>query len=146
MFCSIHRKASYSVTLNDTMFKCPAFGKGVCPYTILVTKRKSVAGDCPALKDGCPFKNCESVGEFVKKLTHMRDQMKDSAKGKEATATFFKELRAVTTTIRRRSWVNVLSKLMSALSAMMLMETLSVTLSNMADQERWINMALTKAS
>ncbi|XP_020606597.1 uncharacterized protein LOC110045335 [Orbicella faveolata] len=90
--------APYSVTLNDTMFKCPAFGKGVCPYAILVTKCKGLAGNCPAFKEGCPFKNCKSVGEFVEKLTQMRDQMKDSTKGKEAAATFFKELLAVTTT------------------------------------------------
>ena len=98
MFCSIHRKAPNSVTLNDTMFKCPAFGKGVCPYAILVTKCKGLAGNCPAFKEGCPFKNCKSVGEFVEKLTQMRDQMKDSTKGKDAAATFFKELHAVTTT------------------------------------------------
>ena len=79
------------------MFTCPAFGKDVCPYAILVTKCKGLAGNCPAFKEGCPFKNCKSVGEFVEKLTQMRDQLKDSTKGKEAAAKFFKELLAVTT-------------------------------------------------
>ena len=102
IFCSIHLKAPYSVTLKDTMFKCPAFGKDVCPYAILVTKCKGLAGDCPAFKKDCPFKNCKSVGEFVEKLTQMRDQMKDSTKGKEAAAAFFKELQAVNTTAQQK--------------------------------------------
>lgn len=83
------------VTLEDAMFKCPAFGKGVCPYDVLVTKCKGLATNCPAFKGGCPFKNCKSVGEFVEKMTQMRDQMQGSAKGKDALAKFMKELSLV---------------------------------------------------
>ena len=78
-------------TLNDAMFKCPAFGKGVCPYADLVTKCKGLAGKCPAFKGGCPFKNCKSVGEFVEKMT----QMRDTCSGKAAYTKFFKEVHAV---------------------------------------------------
>ena len=102
LFCSFPSEAPYNVTLNDTMSTCPAFGKGICPYAILVTKCKGLAGDCPAFKEGCPFKNCKSVGEFVEKLTQMRDQMKDSTKGKRAAATFFSELHAVNTTAQQK--------------------------------------------
>ena len=59
---------------------------------------KGLAGHCAAYKDGCPFKNCKSVGEFVEKLTQMRDQMKNSTKGKKAAATLFSELLIVTKT------------------------------------------------
>ena len=62
-------KAPIGITLKDAMFKCPAFGKDKCPYAILITKCKGLAGNCPAFKEGCPFKICESVGEFVEKLT-----------------------------------------------------------------------------
>lgn len=79
------------VTLNDAMFKCPAFGKGVCPYAGLVTKCKGLAGKCPAFKGGCPFKNCKSVGEFVEKMT----QMRDTCSGKAAYTKFFQEVIAV---------------------------------------------------
>lgn len=83
------------VTLNDVMFKCPAFGKEVCPYAILVKECKGLAGNCPAFKGGCPFKNCKTVGEFVEKMTQMRDGIQDSAKGKTALAKFMQELQAV---------------------------------------------------
>ena len=72
------------VTLNDVMFKCPAFGKGVCPYASL--KDKHLATNCPAFKGGCPFKNCKSVGEFVEKMT----QMRDTSAGKANIDEFFK--------------------------------------------------------
>lgn len=77
------------ITLNDVMFKCPAFGKTMCPYAILVTKCKGLAGNCPAFKEGCPFKICASVGQFVEKLTQMRDTCLE---GKAAHTQFFKEL------------------------------------------------------
>ena len=80
------------VTLNDAILKCSAFDKGKCPYAVLVTKCKGLAGNCPAFKEGCPFKNCKSVGEFVEKLT----QMRDVSKGKEAYEKFFRELLAIT--------------------------------------------------
>ena len=38
----------------------------------------------------------------MEKLTQMRDQMKDSTKGKEAAAKFFKELLAVTTAAQEK--------------------------------------------
>lgn len=79
------------VTLNHVMSKCPAFGKDLCPYAILVTKCKGLAGNCPAFKGGCPFKICKSVGEFVEKLT----QMRDTCKGKAAYTKFFQELLAI---------------------------------------------------
>lgn len=86
------------ITLNDVMFKCPAFGKGVCPYVILVEKCKGLAGNCPAFKGGCPFKNCKSVGEFVEKMT----QMRDACKGKAAYEKFFKELHTVSQTAEKK--------------------------------------------
>ena len=81
------------VTLDDVMFKCPAFGKGLCPYAVLVTECKGLAKNCPAFKGGCPFKNCKSVGEFVEKMT----QMRDACTGKKAYKTFFEKLLDVTT-------------------------------------------------
>ncbi|KAL9986174.1 hypothetical protein ACROYT_G000269 [Oculina patagonica] len=80
------------VTLNDVMHKCPAFGKGVCPYAGLVTECKGLAAKCPAFKGGCPFKNCKTVGEFVEKMT----QMRDTCKGKKAYEHFFQKLLKVT--------------------------------------------------
>ncbi|KAJ7385344.1 hypothetical protein OS493_016421 [Desmophyllum pertusum] len=86
-------------TLNDAMFKCPAFGKGypgsvsfddlkkdcpvfgdkVCPFAKLPEEKKGTASKCPAFKNGCPFKECESVGEFEAKLGKMRDECKGDA-------------------------------------------------------------------
>ena len=56
-----------------------------------------MAAKCPAFKSGCPFKGCETVGEFEDKLGEMRNQCKGvdayleflrvtvlTAKGKEA--------------------------------------------------------------
>ena len=79
------------VSLNDAMNACPAFGKGVCPYAILVTECKGLAGNCPAFKGGCPFKNCKTVGEFVEKMT----QMRDTCKGKAAYSKFFQRLHEI---------------------------------------------------
>jgi len=78
-----------SVTLKEVMLMCPAFGKAICPYTILVRECKGLAGKCPPFKEDCPFKICLSVGDFVEKLTQMRDTC---IRGKAAHATFFKEL------------------------------------------------------
>ena len=81
------------VTLKDVMFNCPAFGKAMCPYAILLTKCKGLAGKCPAFKElqGCPFKICTSVGQFVEKLT----QMRDTCKGKAAYTDFYQKLLAI---------------------------------------------------
>ncbi len=76
------------VTLSDVMMKCPAFDKCVCPYAGLITECKGLAAKCPAFKGGCPFKNCKSVGEFVEKMT----QMRDTCKGKKAYGQFFEKL------------------------------------------------------
>ena len=76
------------ITLDDVMFKCPAFGKDRCPYTGLVAQNKYVASNCPAFKDGCPFKNSKTVGEFVEKMT----QMRDTCKGKDAYKSFIKQV------------------------------------------------------
>ena len=83
------------VTLNDVMFNCPAFGKDMCPYAVLVTECKGLAGKCPAFKGGCPFKICTSVGQFVEKLTQMRDT---GCKGKAAYTEFFQKLLAINET------------------------------------------------
>lgn len=79
------------VTLNDVMFKCPAFGKRKCPYADLVQKDKGLARNCPAFMGGCPFKNCKCVGEFVEKMT----QMRDTCKGKDAYSKFFRDVLAI---------------------------------------------------
>ena len=84
----------FGVTLSDAMFKCPAFGKAVCPYAPLIEKDKGITGNCPAFKQGCPFKICKSVGEFVEKLTQMRDTC---CKGKPAQIKFFQDVLAVST-------------------------------------------------
>ena len=34
---------------------------------------------CPAFQKGCPFKGCQTVGEFEDKLGQMRDQCKGDA-------------------------------------------------------------------
>lgn len=86
------------VNLLDAMNTCPAFGKGVCPYAILVTKCKGLAGNCPAFKGGCPFKNFKTVGEFVEKMT----QMRDTCKGTTAYTKFFQELLAITDTAQKK--------------------------------------------
>ncbi len=80
------------VDFDDIKAKCPAFDKNTCPYMGLVSDHKSLAkGKCPAFSDGCPFKNLNTVGEFVEKVT----QMRDSCKGKAAYQKFFKDVHAV---------------------------------------------------
>ena len=71
--------------------KCPAFGKGVCPYTGLVAQAKGMAATCPAFKGGCPYKGCKTVGEVVEKLSQMRDH----CKGKVAYQKFLGMLASV---------------------------------------------------
>ena len=80
-----------NVTFNDAMFMCPAFGKGVCPYAVLVASCKGMAAKCPAFQEGCPFKTFKSVGQFVEKMTQMRDAHKDKA----AYEKFFQALHRV---------------------------------------------------
>ena len=77
--------------MADIMFKCLAFGKGVCPYAGLVEKGKGLANKCPAFKAGCPFKACKTVGEFVEKLSQMRDH----CKGKENYTNFLSMMTAI---------------------------------------------------
>ena len=61
------------VTLNEVSAKCPAFGKGVCPYAVLVFNCKGLVAKCPAFKEGYTFKNCTTVGEFVERIAQMQD-------------------------------------------------------------------------
>ena len=78
---------------------------------------QSLAGKCPAFKEGYPFKNCKCVGDFVEKIT----QMRDTCKGKAAYTKFFNMfLRSLR--MDRRSWRLARSKRMSVLSVMMLRE------------------------
>ena len=80
------------VTVKDAMFLSPNFGKGVCSYAKLVEKHKGLAGNCPAFKEGCPFKKCKTVGEFVEKMTQMRDMTQGSKKGKDAIKKFIQDV------------------------------------------------------
>ena len=62
-----------SLTVEDIVNKCPVFGKGECPYKVIAEELKGIAANCPALKNGCPFKELKTVGEMVEKLARMRD-------------------------------------------------------------------------
>lgn len=63
----------YSLTVEEIVRKCPVFGKGVCPYKALADEMKGIAANCPGFKNGCPFKNLTTMGEYVGKLAQMRD-------------------------------------------------------------------------
>ena len=44
-----------------------------------------IAAKCPAFKDGCPWKRCTTVGEYVEIMRKMRD----TCKGKDAQKKYF---------------------------------------------------------
>ena len=69
----LNLRCPYSLTVEEIVKKCPAFGKDVCPYKSLVDETKGITGNCPGFKDGCPF-NLKTMGEYVGKLAEMRDK------------------------------------------------------------------------
>lgn len=75
-----------SLTMQYIVDKCPVFGKGQCPYKGI----KGFAGNCPAFKNGCPFKELKTMGEIVEKLAEMRD-----AHNPKGRAAFMKMLEEV---------------------------------------------------
>jgi len=57
---------------------CPVFHEGrYCPYNIPCLK--GLGKGCPEFKNGCPFKDVKTIGEFKAKLGQMRDQCKGVA-------------------------------------------------------------------
>ena len=70
----LNLRCPYSLTVEEIVKKCPTFGKDVCPYKSLVDETKGITGNCPGFKDGCPFKNLKTMGEYVGKLAEMRDK------------------------------------------------------------------------
>ncbi|KAL9986187.1 hypothetical protein ACROYT_G000292 [Oculina patagonica] len=90
------------VDFDDIKAKCPAFDKNTCPYMGLVSDHKGLAkGKCPVFSDGCPFKNLNTVGEFVEKMT----QMRNTCKGKAAYREFFHHCRSILPRKSKRSWM-----------------------------------------
>ena len=73
--------------LAEIKRECPVFSKNVCPFAKLPEEHKGTAGKCPAFAMGCPFKECETVGEFENKLGQMREQ----CSGKAAYVEFLRE-------------------------------------------------------
>ncbi len=69
------------MTRDDIKRQCPVFADNVkvCPFSNLPDEKKGVAAKCPEFKNGCPFKGCQTVGEFEDKLGQMRDQCKGDA-------------------------------------------------------------------
>ena len=67
------------MTLDELKRECPVFADKVCPFAKLPKEHKGAAGKCPAFEEGCPFKECKTVGEFEEKLCQMRDQCKGNA-------------------------------------------------------------------
>ena len=67
------------MSFDDVKRQCPVFRDKVCPFSKLREENKGVAAKCPAFKDGCPFKGCQTVGDFEDKLGLMRDQCKGDA-------------------------------------------------------------------
>ena len=67
------------MALEELKRECPVFADNVCPFAKLPKEHKGAASKCPAFKDGCPFKECETVGQFEDKLGQMRDQCKAAA-------------------------------------------------------------------
>ncbi len=69
------------MTRDDIKRICPVFADNVkvCPFSNLPDGKKGVAVKCPEFKNGCPFKGCQTVGEFENKLGQMRDQCKGDA-------------------------------------------------------------------
>lgn len=50
----------YSLTVEDITNKCPVFGKDKCPYKDLIVELNGITENCPAFKDGCPFKDLKT--------------------------------------------------------------------------------------
>ena len=67
------------MTLAEIKRECPVFADNVCPFAKLPKEHKGAAGNCPAFEKSCPFKECNTVGEFEDKLGQMRDQCKGDA-------------------------------------------------------------------
>ena len=67
------------MTLAEIKRECPVFSNNDCPFAKLPEEHKGVASKCPAFSNGCPFKECKTVGEFEDKLGKMRDQCKGNA-------------------------------------------------------------------
>lgn len=72
--------------MEEITNKCPVFGKGECPYKELIVEFKGITGNCPAFKDGCPFKDLKTIGEYVERVAHMRDTI--NPKGRSAFLKF----------------------------------------------------------
>lgn len=61
--------------MDDIKTKCPVFQQGrYCPYNIPCLK--GLGKGCPEFKNGCPFKDVKTLGQFKEKLGQMRDQCK----------------------------------------------------------------------
>ena len=70
--------------------KCPAFQHGhYCPYNI--PSLKELGKGCPEFKNGCPFKDVKTIGEFKVKLGQMRDQCKGAANHLKALEVTWKQ-------------------------------------------------------
>ena len=67
---------------------CPAFFGGGCPYAKLAQEKKGVCAKCPPFNNGCPFKQCKTVGE----LQDMMGQMRDQSKGEAQWIEFLKDV------------------------------------------------------
>lgn len=52
---------------------------------------KKIAAKCPAFENGCPWKNCSTVGQYLEIMSKMRD----TCKGKAAQKEFFEQVIAV---------------------------------------------------
>ena len=78
-------QAPFAVSHSELKVKCPAFKGGACPYFELPQQMKGVADKCPAFKNGCPWKHCTTVGEYLEIMSKMRD----TCKGKAAYKKFF---------------------------------------------------------
>lgn len=81
----------FSVSHCELKAKCPAFKGGNCPYSALPSEMKGIAAKCPAFKNGCPWKSCHTVGEYLEIMAKMRD----TCKGKTAYLQFFNKVVAV---------------------------------------------------
>jgi len=77
LFSSVQYPAS--ITLDELKRECPVFSGNVCPFAKLPEQRKGAAAKCPAFEKGCPFKECNTVGQFEDKLGQMRKQCKGDA-------------------------------------------------------------------
>lgn len=82
-------QSSDITTLDYIKQHCPVFQQGrYCPYNIPCLK--GLGKDCPEFKNGCPFKDVKTVGEFRAKMGQMRDQCKGAANHRQALEVCFK--------------------------------------------------------